>query len=130
MGKQSTRSLIGHLPLVLLATFLVVVAPLLVVVLLRTSGVVTSVWVGAGIGVVLSFAASYAGATYWKTKIHSHDLLFNELMLWGWAQRWRSERRLSAATDLLGLTSGKPKAVIDGHLSNEEKASLLTQLTS
>ena len=130
MGKQANRKLIVYLPLVLAATFLVVAAPVLLVFWLRKSGAVTSIWVGMAAGVAVSFLASYAGAALWKTRTDSRDILFSELMLWGWVQRWRSERRLNAAADLLGLTTGRPQAISGGRLTNEQKSGLLTQLTS
>ncbi|MEJ7714192.1 MAG: HD domain-containing phosphohydrolase [Thermoleophilaceae bacterium] len=130
MGKQSKRDLIVHLPLVLVATFLVVGVPMLLVFWLRKSGVVTSVWATTAIGVAVSLLASYAGGAFWKKRTDSRDMLFSDLMLWGWVQRWRSERRLSAAADLLGLTTGRPQAISGGRLTNEQKAGLLTQLTS
>ena len=130
MGKQSKNKLIGYLPLVFGATFLVVVVPMLLVLWLRASGVVTSVWLGMAIGVVVSFVASYLGAALWKTRTDSRDILFSELMVWGWVQRWRSERRLTQAADLLGLTRGRPQAISGKRLTNEQKAGLLTQLTS
>lgn len=70
------------------------------------------------------------GAALWKTRPHSEDLLFGELMLWGWVQRWRIERRLAAATDLLGLSEGVPRNVPGGRLTDEQRADLLTQLAS
>ncbi len=130
MGKQSNLKLVGFLPLALVATFLVVVAPMLLVMWLRRSGVVTSVWAGPAIGVAVSLLVSYAGGAFWKTRANSQGILFSDLMLWGWVQRWRSERRLTAAADLLGLTTGRPKAISGGQLTNEQKAGLLTQLTS
>ncbi|MDQ3632694.1 MAG: HD-GYP domain-containing protein [Actinomycetota bacterium] len=130
MGKQCDRKLVADLPFVFVATFLVAVAPLLLVLWLRGSGAVTSAWVGTAIGVGVSLLASYAGAKYWKTRTESRDVLFCELMLWGWVQRWRSERRLVAAADVLGLTAGRPQAVSGGRLTDEQKAGLLTQLTS
>jgi len=130
VGKQAGRKLTVYLPLVFIATFLVVVAPLLLVFWLRKSGLVTSVWVGMLAGVVASFLTSYAGAAFWKTRTNSQDILFSELMLWGWVQRWRSERQLDAAVDLLGLATGEPQAIPDGRLTTEQKAGLLTQLTS
>ncbi|MEJ7715014.1 MAG: HD domain-containing phosphohydrolase [Thermoleophilaceae bacterium] len=51
-------------------------------------------------------------------------------MLWGWVQRWRSERRLAAAADLLGLASGRPRPVSGGELTVDQKVGLLTRLTS
>jgi len=130
VGKQSKRDLIVHLPLVLVATFLVVGVPMLLVFWLRRSGVVTSAWATTAIGVTVSLMASYAGGAFWKKRTDSRDMLFSDLMLWGWVQRWRSERRLSAAADLLGLTTGRPQAISGGRLTNEQKAGLLTQLTS
>ena len=130
MRKQSKRTLVGYLPLALFATFLVVGVPLLLVAWLRSSGVVTSVWAGMAIGVAVSLLASYAGGAFWKTRTYSRDILFSDLMLWGWVQRWRGEHRLTAAADVLGLTTGRPQAVSGGHLTNEQKAGLLTQLTS
>ena len=130
MGKQTDRKLITYLPLVFIATFIVVGTPLLLVFWLRHSGVVSSPWVGMGAGVLLSLVASYAGGAFWKTRTGSQDLLFSELMLWGWVQRYRSERGLNAAADLLGLTTGRPQAISGGDLTNEQKTGLLTQLTS
>jgi len=130
VGKQSNRTLIGYLPLVFATTFLVVVAPMLLVFYLRKSGVVTSVWTGTLVAVAASLLASHAGGAFWKTRTDSRDILFSDLMPWGWIQRWRAERRLTAAADLLGLTTGRPHAIADGRLTDEQKAGLLTQLTS
>jgi hypothetical protein len=130
VGKQSNRKLVAYLPLVFVATFLVVGVPMLLVFYLRTSGVVTSAWAGTTIGVAVSLLASYTGGAFWKTRTDSRDILFSDLMLWGWVQRWRSERRLTAAADLLGLTTGRPQAISGGRLTGDQKAGLLTQLTS
>ncbi|MCA1681304.1 MAG: HD domain-containing protein, partial [Actinobacteria bacterium] len=114
----------------LVATFVVVVVPMLLVVWLRGSGVVGSVWAGMAIGVAVSLLASCAGGALWKARAHAGDIFFSDLMLWGWLQRWRSEHRLTAAADVLGLTPGRPTAISGGQLTNERKAGLLTRLTS
>lgn len=129
MGTQSDRKLVAFLPLVLAATFVVVVVPMLLVVWLRSSGVVGSVGAGMVIAVTVSLLASCAGGAFWKARAHPGDILFSDLMLWGWLQRWRSEHRLTAAADVLGLTPGRPQAISGGQLTNEQKAGLLTQLT-
>lgn len=49
-------------------------------------------------------------------------------MLWGWVQRWRTERRLATATDVLGLADEPRRSVED--LTHEQRAGLLTQLAS
>ena len=102
---------------------------MLLVLWLRESGAVESMWVALAVGVAMSLAASQVGAALWKAKANS-DLLFSELMLWGWVQRWRSERRVAAATNLLGLSVGRSDAITGGQLSGAEKKRLLTQLTS
>ena len=130
MGKRSSRQQIVYLPLVLCATFLVTVSPVMLVWWLRDSGAVTSVWVGIGIGVAASFGASYVGSALWKRRTGSQDVLFGELMLWGWVQRWRAERRLATATDVLGLRHGPRRSVSGGRLTHEQRAGLLTQLAS
>lgn len=130
MGKHSDRKVVAYLPLVIAATFLVAIAPMLLVLWLRTSGTVTSVWAGMVIGIVASFLASIGGAALWKTRAHSRDILFSDLMLWGWVQRWRTERHLDAAADLLGLTSGRHPALSGRRLTSTQKTGLLTRLTS
>lgn len=130
MGTQSNRRLIMYLPLVAITTFLVAVLPVLLVWWLRATGVVTSFWAGAALGIASAFVASYAGGAYWKTRTSSRDILFSELLLWGWLARWRNDRRLSAAADVLGLASGDPQPTTDGRLTNEQKTGLLTQLTT
>ena len=130
MGKQHDHRLLTYLPAVLVATLLVTVVPVLLVLRLRTSGAVESAWVGMLIGVATSFLASSLGGALWKTRSHSRDILFSDLMLWGWVQRWRNERRLVAASDLLGLTPGRPRAVAGKRLTDEEKIAALTRLTA
>lgn len=130
MGKQSNRQMIVYLPLVVLATFVVAVGPLILVWRLRQTGAVSSAWAAVGLGAALSFGASYLGAALWKTRTHSEDILFGELMLWGWVQRWRIERRLAAATDLLGIHDGIPGSVEGGRLTDEQRADLLARLAS
>jgi putative nucleotidyltransferase with HDIG domain len=118
-----------QLPLVLAATFAVVGLPTLLVLWLRTSGTVNSMWVGTALGVAASLLLSEGGAALWKKRSGS-EMLFSDLMVWGWLQRRRNERRLTAAADLLGLSTGRPKALSGGTLTNEERLGLLAQLTS
>ncbi len=130
MGKQNKRQMLAYLPLVLAATFVVAVLPVLFVWWLRAAGIVSSVWITMAIGAGVSFAMSALGGALWKTRTDSQDVLFGELMLWGWIHRWQSERRLAHATELLGLTDGSPEAVFGGDLSRDERVGLLSQLAS
>ena len=53
----------------------------------------------AGHGV--SLALSYFGRIIWETRPGSEDLLFSELMVWGYLHRLRSQRRLANVAELL-----------------------------
>ena len=118
----------GYLPVVLAATFAVVVLPLLFVVWLRSSGVLMSAWAGVVVGVAGSLAASWIGAALWKRTPHSGDVLFSDLMIWGWLHRRRSARRVEAAAELLAARGGRSPAISGRWLSNEQKTSLLAGL--
>ena len=52
---------------------------------------------------LLSLAVSAAGSAWWVRK--PHDLLFADLMVWGWLRRVRAERRLAEAAALLGAAA-------------------------
>jgi HD-GYP domain-containing protein (c-di-GMP phosphodiesterase class II) len=110
------------------ATFAVVGIPLLAVSALRASGEVTSLVPLVAAGVVLSVGASYLGAAVWATRKGSGDVLFADLMLWGWLRRWWAERQLASAVKLLGLQEsvGDPPA----QLSASRRARLLKQLAA
>ena len=122
MANQNTARLTRYLPQVAVATFVVAVCPILAVSALRAAGVIGSVFVSAGLGIVLSLGASCLGEAYWKRRSGSEDVLFGDLMIWGWLQRWRTERRLDTALKLLGRHAGT------GDLSPERRAQLLQQL--
>ena len=53
------------------------------------------------LGIVIAFGASYVGSTLWKSRAGSGDLLFSELMLWGWLRRLWIERRITSTIALL-----------------------------
>jgi len=54
------------------------------------------------LGMVLSVLAAGVGGAIWKRTPGSLDLVFDDLMLWGWLRRVRTERRLARAETLLG----------------------------
>ena len=122
MGEDSTRRLIRYLPEAVVTTFVVAICPILVVSALRAAGIVGSVILSAALGLVLSLGLSCLGSAYWKRWSRSEDVLFGDLMLWGWLQRWRSEQRLATALKMLGRDAGTRE------LSPERRACLLAQL--
>jgi putative nucleotidyltransferase with HDIG domain len=111
------------------ATFLVAVCPVLIVWWLRASGVLSSVLPGMLVAMCLSLGASRVGRAFWETRAGSGDLLFGELMAWGFARRWRNERRLASALKLLGSMNQAQRGVAGG-LSAESQAKALERLSA
>ena len=127
MGWRESIHLLRQLPLVALATFGVVVLPSLVVWELGSSGVVSSFFSLTLVAIALSLVVSGAGRFLWERWDRSGDLLFGDLMLWGWLRRLWTERRLANAVALLGL-SGDARSTSPEPLSPEVKAELLEHL--
>jgi hypothetical protein len=84
---------------------------------------------GVIVGIVLSLGASHVGRLVWEKRSGSEDLLFSELMIWGYLHRRHTQRRLASALDLLGPMSEAQRRTIDG-LSTKEQAKLLEQLVA
>jgi hypothetical protein len=84
-----------------LATAVVAVLPVAIVWGLWIAGIVTSVWVAAPLAIALSLLASTAASAYWKRRPAAGDLLFSDLLLWGWARRVLAERRAGDAVERL-----------------------------
>ena len=78
---------------VLTATTVVAGCPVGVVWWLRASGTVTSAPFAVALGMAISLALSYLGRVIWETRPGSEDLLFSELMIWGYLHRLRSDRK-------------------------------------
>jgi response regulator RpfG family c-di-GMP phosphodiesterase len=90
----------SYLPQMLLATTIVLVIPVAAVWALRAVGIVSSPWLGLALAVTLSLAASFAGRAYWIRRV-SGDVVFSDLMVWGWLRRARTERQVSRAIESL-----------------------------
>ncbi len=127
MGAKNSPRLRRFLPQVILATTAVMVVPILSVWMVRASGAITSMIPLILLGTAISLVLGWVGRWIWETRRGSGDLLFGELMVWGFVRRWRNERRLRSAATLLGL-NGKVKAVDAKDHSPEEQAELLEQL--
>ena len=54
------------------------------------------------LAMALSVIVASLGSAVWMRKSCSRDLVFADLMLWGWLRRYRAERRIGDAHDLLG----------------------------
>jgi HD domain-containing protein len=112
---------------VLGATLLVAGCPVAVVWWLRASSTITSPVLGIALGMALSLLASQLGRVLWEKRPGSEDLLFSELMLWGYLHRRYTERRLASARDMLAPISDGRGGTLAG-LSAKEQAALLERL--
>jgi putative nucleotidyltransferase with HDIG domain len=102
VGDRSAPNLKRYLPHVLAATAAVIVLPIGLVSVLASGGVLGSVFVSGPLAMLTSLGASSAGSAWWKKRPGAHDLVFADLLIWGWVRRLRTERRLSRAVELLG----------------------------
>jgi putative nucleotidyltransferase with HDIG domain len=108
------------LPHALVATFVVMVLPALAVSRIDTSSQPWLVVLTVLLAMALSVAAASGAAAIWKRHPGSKDIVFGDLMLWGWIRRVRAERRLDKAREILGLTA----------VGSEERCAVLEQLGS
>jgi len=129
VSEHPAPQLTRYLPQVAVATTLVAALPVAIVWELRAEGVVSSPWACLGLAMVLSIAASSAGCAYWVRRPGSGDILFSELLVWGWLWRLHAERTLTKTTALLGLASPEG-ATPPGALQIEDKTRLLRQLAA
>ena len=125
----SSRRLTHYLPHALVATFLVAVVPLLAVSALERYGVLTSAFAATVLGVGLSVALARVGAWVWMRHNGSADLVFGDLMLWGWVRRARHEKRMADALNLLGLDD-TGSAVGENDIPAARRADVLRELAS
>ena len=127
VSQRSTSRLLRALPQVALATLLVAVVPVLLAWVLRDAGVLASDGLSIAFVVLVSLLLSYVGGAFWRSRSRSGDLLFSELMVWGWLRRWWKERRLANVIVLLrGIDDGAERQGI----SRERRAQLLTEVVA
>jgi putative nucleotidyltransferase with HDIG domain len=117
---HGSTNLNRYLPISLVATSIVAGLPLWV--LLRPGN--ESRLLTSFASIALSLALSDLGARVWKRWPGSRDVVFNDLMLWGFCRRMLTQRRLIKRVERLGL-SGSNDA--DG-LSREERTDLIKKL--
>ena len=118
-----------HLPHVVVATALVLLLPSLGVYFLEEAGVLSSILTSTLASIALSVALAQVMSAAWMRHSGSRDLVFGDLMLWGWIRRWRMERRFSDAIHLLGLDR-RGRSTREIFMSPQRQASILTELAS
>ncbi len=105
----------------------VLAGPLAVSWLLVANGAVTSLWVSVALGSAMSVAVSHLAGLWWERNRQSRDLLFSDLLLWGWVRRRLMQRRLANAARLFPAASSA-RAHDDLHL--DDPLALLRQLAA
>ncbi|HEV7918090.1 MAG TPA: HD-GYP domain-containing protein [Solirubrobacterales bacterium] len=83
------------------ATTLVVVLPAVATYALQSHGLYGSL-MSVAFAVGLSLVIATIGSALWSRCDSSRDIIFSDLMLWGWIRRVRTERRLAGAASMLG----------------------------
>jgi HD-GYP domain-containing protein (c-di-GMP phosphodiesterase class II) len=92
--------LLRYLPFVLFTTASVVVLPAVLVAALVPRGGSLLMVASTASAVAVSVVIASAEAALWTRRPGSRDLLFADLMLWGWLRRCWTERRLAQARAL------------------------------
>ena len=94
-----------YLPLAMLATGSVVVLPGALVAAVVPWGGALWALACAALAMALAIVLASAEATLWARQPWSRDLVFADLMLWGWLRRCWTERRLAQARELYDSAS-------------------------
>jgi putative nucleotidyltransferase with HDIG domain len=117
-----SRRLWRYLPHAVVATFAVMVLPAIAVWALAPSASAVGLLLSVPLAMGLSVGIAAAGAAIWKRRPGSQDVVFADLMLWGWLRRLRAERRLAEARTLVG-------AEAEG-MSPDRRVEALTRLSA
>ncbi len=115
-----------QLPLVVAVTTAVLVLPPVTVSLLLPE---RSTLVGIGACILLSLMVSRLLAALWRRLPRSRDVLFADLLLWGWLRRLRTERRLAKVDSLMARGVGGPgPGAANSHVRELERISAMVEL--
>jgi putative nucleotidyltransferase with HDIG domain len=116
---------------VLTATTLIAVAPAAAVWELQARGIVGGFVPCAAIGAALSLIMYSIGARAWERSDRTGDVLFGDLMIWGWISRSYQLRRIADAASLLGVQRvDRADATDPLRLSIARRTQLLAQLAT
>jgi putative nucleotidyltransferase with HDIG domain len=116
-----------YLPHVLLATAVVSLVPIAIVWALRDRGVIRSAWVALPLAVALSLLAAALGSAWWSRRRRGDDLMFSELLLWGWLRRVYIDHKVGRAVGQLGLVGPSDQPDRRG-VTVKRRIQLLSQL--
>jgi putative nucleotidyltransferase with HDIG domain len=127
--QERSSRIARYLPHVVAATTLVLVTPSLGVLALERAGIVSSPLLSMVAALALSVAVAQVMSFLWMRHSGSRDLVFGDLMLWGWWKRLRTEKRLSDAIHLLGFDRlGSSRGEV--FMSPQRQAEILSELAT
>jgi putative nucleotidyltransferase with HDIG domain len=115
-GVRSGR----YLPLSLAVTGVVTVLPLVLIAQLGPARSAPAVALHVLAAVALSVLLARGLASLWSHHDQSSDLVFGDLLLWGWIRRATAERRLDATTRQIHAPTA----------ANEERVALLRRMSA
>jgi hypothetical protein len=130
MADVRTTGSVRYLPLVLVITLSIVGFPLAVLAWVETAFNITiGPLPAAAIAVALSAAIGAMGSALWIRHPRSRDIVFGDLMLWGYVRRLINQRRVLRATSALGLdrSDGGAREIA---LSRERQTEILQRLAN
>jgi putative nucleotidyltransferase with HDIG domain len=100
VDEVAPTHLLWYLPLVAFTTVSVVVLPTVLVAAFVPRGNWLLIAASTVLTVGVSVATASLEAAVWTRRPRSRDLVFADLMLWGWLRRYLTERRLAQARAL------------------------------
>jgi HD-GYP domain-containing protein (c-di-GMP phosphodiesterase class II) len=98
--ESAPTRLLFYLPLVVLTTASVIVLPAVLVAAFLPRGNSLLMVISTASAVAVSVAIASVESALWTQRAGSRDLLFADLMLWGWLRKCWTERRLAQARAL------------------------------
>jgi putative nucleotidyltransferase with HDIG domain len=110
-GEPAPTRMLRYLPLAMFTTASVVVLPAVLVVALMPRGSWLLTVASTVSTVAISVAVASVESAIWTRRPGSRDLVFAELLLWGWLRRYWTERRLDRARALYDLITKAGLAV-------------------
>ncbi len=122
MRSRWTHETFGSFLISVGVTFLVVVLPCVLALALRITGAVTSAPLLILTSVALSVGLSVLVSLVWRRRTGEHEVLFEDLMIWGWLRHRRFDRLLSRSRSFVGPNS-------NSDLDPAERAELLERLS-
>ncbi len=114
-----------YFPHMVAATTGVTVAPVLIVTALERAGLLESVLVSTLLGVVLSVGIALLGSALWMRKGAARDLVFGDLMVWGYWRRLRNEREVA---EMIGVLEGADTEADRPEMAPERRIEILQKL--